>query len=60
LNSSIAAGSLALKVSVDTETILYAVLDIFTQGIVGYWLLLTHDTSPGLYVLISPPVMVIH
>jgi len=45
---SIAAGSLALKVSVDTETILYAVLDIFTQGVVGYWLLLTHDTSPGL------------
>lgn len=47
--SSIAAGSLALKVSVDTETILFAVLDIFTQGIVGYWLLLTHDTSSGLY-----------
>ncbi|KAJ5201397.1 uncharacterized protein N7498_006060 [Penicillium cinerascens] len=45
---SIAAGSLALKLSVDTETVLFAVLDIFTQGIVGYWLLLTHDTSPGL------------
>jgi bacteriorhodopsin len=48
---SLAAGSLALKVSVDTETVLFAVLDIFTQGIVGYWLLLTHDTSAGLAAL---------
>ncbi|KAJ5128254.1 hypothetical protein N7448_001971 [Penicillium atrosanguineum] len=48
---SLAAGSLALKVSVDTETVLFAVLDIFTQGIVGYWLLLTHDTSSGLVAL---------
>ncbi|KAJ5681375.1 Opsin [Penicillium maclennaniae] len=48
---TIAAGSLALKVSVDTETVLFAILDIFTQGIVGYWLLLTHDTSSGLTAL---------
>lgn len=46
--SSLAAGALALKLSVDTETILFAVLDIFTQGILGYWLLLTHDSSPGM------------
>ncbi|OGE49849.1 hypothetical protein PENARI_c019G04475 [Penicillium arizonense] len=43
---TIAAGPLALKLSVDTETILFAVLDIFTQGILGYWLLLAHDSSP--------------
>ncbi|KAJ6104043.1 hypothetical protein N7523_010363 [Penicillium sp. IBT 18751x] len=48
---TIAAGSLALKVSVNTETVLFAILDIFTQGIVGYWLLLTHDTSSGLTAL---------
>ncbi|KAJ5300370.1 uncharacterized protein N7443_005372 [Penicillium atrosanguineum] len=53
---SLAAGSLALKVSVDTETVLFAVLDIFTQGIVGYWLLLTHDTSSGLYVTPFPSI----
>jgi bacteriorhodopsin len=48
LYSTIAAGPLALKLSVDTETILFAVLDIFTQGILGYWLLLAHDSSPDM------------
>jgi bacteriorhodopsin len=43
---TIAAGPLALQLSVDTETILFAILDIFTQGILGYWLLLAHDSSP--------------
>ncbi|KAJ5121017.1 uncharacterized protein N7515_008978 [Penicillium bovifimosum] len=45
---SLAAGALALRLSVDMETILFAVLDIFTQGILGYWLLLAHDSSPGI------------
>ncbi|KAJ5981834.1 hypothetical protein N7499_009110 [Penicillium canescens] len=43
---TIAAGPLALQLSVNTETILFAILDIFTQGIIGYWLLLAHDSSP--------------
>ncbi|CAG8260848.1 unnamed protein product [Penicillium olsonii] len=45
---SVAAGALALKLSVDTETILFAVQDIFTQGILGYFLLLAHDSSAGI------------
>lgn len=44
----IASGPLALKVSVDAETILFAAHDILTQGIVGYWLLLSLDNSTGL------------
>jgi ABC-type cobalt transport system substrate-binding protein len=46
--SSLAAGALALKLSVDTETILFAVQDVFTQGILGYFLLLAHDNSAGM------------
>ncbi|KAJ5175729.1 uncharacterized protein N7482_001606 [Penicillium canariense] len=45
---SLAAGSLALKISVDTETVLLAIQDIFTQGILGYWLVLAHDSSPNI------------
>ncbi|KAJ5782034.1 Opsin [Penicillium paradoxum] len=45
---SLAAGALALRLSVDTETILFAVQDVFTQGILGYWLLFAHDSSPGI------------
>ncbi|KAJ5180920.1 Rhodopsin archaeal/bacterial/fungal [Penicillium capsulatum] len=45
---SLAAGPLALKISVDVETVLFAVQDIFTQGLLGYWLLLAHDSSPGI------------
>jgi hypothetical protein len=48
LFSSVAAGTLALKLSVDTETILFAIQDIFTQGILGYFLLLAHDSSAGM------------
>ncbi|KAJ5224985.1 hypothetical protein N7468_006210 [Penicillium chermesinum] len=44
---ALAAGTLALKISVDVETILFAVQDIFVQGILGYWLLLTHDSATG-------------
>jgi hypothetical protein len=45
--SALAAGSLALKISVDVETVLFAIQDIFTQGILGYWLLLSHDNAQG-------------
>lgn len=49
---AIAAGPLALRMNVDAETVMFAIYDIFTQGILGYWLLLAHDTSQtnALYV----------
>ncbi|KAJ6084623.1 Opsin [Penicillium sp. IBT 16267x] len=43
-----AAGTLALKISVDTETILYAIQDIFTQGLLSYWLVVSHDSAQGI------------
>lgn len=46
--SALAAGSLALKISVDVETVLYAIQDIVTQGLLGYWLLLAHDSAQGM------------
>lgn len=46
LSSSLAAGALALRLSVDTETILFAIQDVFTQGILGYWLLFAHENTP--------------
>ena len=48
LGSSLAAGALALRLSVDTETVLFAIQDVFTQGILGYWLLFTHESSSGM------------
>lgn len=48
LGSSLAAGALALKLSVDTETILFAIQDVFTQGVLGYWLLLAHESASGM------------
>ncbi|OJJ51756.1 hypothetical protein ASPZODRAFT_88482 [Penicilliopsis zonata CBS 506.65] len=49
---ALAAGALDLKISLDTETVLFAILDIFAQGLLGYWLLLAHDshTDITLYV----------
>lgn len=46
-NRTLAAGSLSLKMSIDTETITFAIFDIFSQGILGYWLLIAHDSAPG-------------
>lgn len=48
LGSSLAAGALALKLSVDTETVLFAIQDVFTQGVLGYWLLLAHESVSGM------------
>lgn len=48
LYSSLASGVLALKLSVDAETILFAIMDIMMQGILGYWLLLAHDSASGM------------
>ncbi|KAJ5895652.1 hypothetical protein N7495_007343 [Penicillium taxi] len=44
---TLAAGTLALKLSVDIETILFAIQDIFTQGLLGYWLLGSSGSSLG-------------
>jgi bacteriorhodopsin len=41
----LAASPLAHKISLDAEVIVWAVLDILTQGVFGYWLLLTLDNS---------------
>ncbi|KAJ5632047.1 Opsin [Penicillium lividum] len=45
---ALAAGTLALKISVDTETIIYAVQDIFTQGLLSHWLVISHDAAQGI------------
>lgn len=31
-------------VNVDTEIILYAILDVLAKGVFGFWLLFTHDS----------------
>jgi hypothetical protein len=36
---------LSQRISVDAETVAWAVHDILTQGLFGYWLLLGHDSS---------------
>lgn len=48
-----AAGPLALKLSVDAETVIFAIHDILTQGIVSYWLLLAHDNATAITVHIN-------
>ncbi|KAJ5929846.1 Rhodopsin archaeal/bacterial/fungal [Penicillium verhagenii] len=45
---TLAAGTLALKITVDTETILYAIQDIFVQGLLSYWLVVSHDSAQGI------------
>jgi bacteriorhodopsin len=50
---SLAAGSLALKISVDVETVLLAIQDIFTQGLLGYWLLVQHDSAQGITLYVD-------
>ncbi|KAE8147775.1 hypothetical protein BDV25DRAFT_168874 [Aspergillus avenaceus] len=50
---ALAAGALALKINIDAETIVFAIHDIFLQGILGYWLILAHDASPGINLLVD-------
>ncbi|RJE23768.1 Bacteriorhodopsin-like protein [Aspergillus sclerotialis] len=45
---TLAAGPLALRMRVNTEVILFAILDIFAQGLLGYWIIIAHDGSPGM------------
>lgn len=46
-NSALAAGGLSLRMNLDAETVLFAILDILSQGILGYWLLMAHDSAAG-------------
>ncbi|KAL2010848.1 hypothetical protein VTN00DRAFT_3566 [Thermoascus crustaceus] len=49
----LATSSLAHRVSIDTEIVAFAVLDILTQGIFGYWLLVSHDSSPSITLYVD-------
>lgn len=44
---ALAAGGISFKMNVDAETVLFAILDIFAQGILGYWILIAHDSAAG-------------
>ncbi|OKL63044.1 hypothetical protein UA08_01216 [Talaromyces atroroseus] len=41
----LAASPLSHRISVDAETVAWAIHDILTQGLFGYWLLVGHDSS---------------
>jgi hypothetical protein len=34
--------------SLDAEVIVWAILDLLTQGVFGYWLLLAHDNAEAM------------
>lgn len=40
-----AASSNTRRMSVDAEIVVYAILDVLSQGILGYWLLVSHDSA---------------
>ncbi|RHZ53729.1 opsin family protein [Aspergillus thermomutatus] len=50
---ALAAGVLALKMNVDTETVVFAIYDIFTQGLLGYWLIIAHDSAQGISLYVD-------
>ncbi|THD00069.1 hypothetical protein EYZ11_000394 [Aspergillus tanneri] len=50
---TLAAGALALRINVDSEVVLFAIYDLFLQGIIGYWLILAHDSSPGITLCVD-------
>ncbi|KAK2733668.1 hypothetical protein FQN57_002065 [Myotisia sp. PD_48] len=43
-----AASSNARKMSVDAEIIVYAILDILSQAVFGYWLIVSHDSMQSI------------
>lgn len=49
LFSILAASPLAHKVTLDAEVVVWAILDILTQGAVGYWLLIRHYRQEETY-----------
>ncbi|GFF44312.1 opsin-1 [Aspergillus udagawae] len=50
---ALAAGPLALKMNVDSEAVVFAIYDIFTQGLLGYWLILAHDSAQGISLYVD-------
>ncbi|KAL1994449.1 hypothetical protein VTN49DRAFT_1919 [Thermomyces lanuginosus] len=42
---AVASSPLARKISVDAEIILFAIVDVLTQGVMGFWLIVGHDSS---------------
>lgn len=49
----LATSSLAHKVTIDTEIVAFAVLDLLTQVIFSFWLLLSHDSSPQITLYVD-------
>ncbi|KAI0851244.1 opsin-1 [Daldinia vernicosa] len=43
----------ARRVNVDGEIIAYAVLDVLTKGVIGFWLLLTYNNMPRMFPAID-------
>ncbi|EEP77523.1 opsin 1 protein [Uncinocarpus reesii 1704] len=43
-----AASSNTRRMSVDAEIIIYAILDVLSQGVFGYWLLVSHDSMQSI------------
>lgn len=43
--SILAASPLSHRISVDAEVVAWAIHDILTQGLFGFWLVLGHDSS---------------
>lgn len=50
---ALASGALALKINLDSESIVFAIYDIIEQGILGYWLLVAHDSSPRITLYVD-------
>lgn len=48
-----AIGDGARKISVDTEVVIYAILDILAKPVFGFWLLLTHDRLASSNVILD-------
>ncbi|EAS29357.3 opsin 1 [Coccidioides immitis RS] len=48
-----AASSNTRRMSVDAEIIIYAILDILSQGVFGYWLLVSHDSMQSITLSID-------
>ncbi|KAI1914177.1 hypothetical protein LOZ61_002355 [Ophidiomyces ophidiicola] len=43
-----AASSNTRRMSVDAEIIVYAILDVLSQGVLGYWLVVSHDSMQSI------------
>ncbi|KAI1940471.1 hypothetical protein LOZ66_002065 [Ophidiomyces ophidiicola] len=43
-----AASSNTRRISVDAEIIVYSILDVLSQGVLGYWLVVSHDSMQSI------------